>query len=259
MRNSQVETMQIARVKTADNQIQFVKQDGSRFKQLSGDLLLGFEENDIYYDADSLVFLPPVIPSKFIGIGKNFPEKEGDKTDLNLPNFFIKAPNAVVGHQAEVKLPGVFGATVIEGEFAVILKKGGRDIEKSDVQSHILGYTTVCDLSGRDFIHPDEPVPVAVKKSCDGFAPIGPFITLEDSIKDFEIETFVDGEMVQKGNSSAMFFGIAECISYISSLMTLEPFDIISMGTPEPKPKVNRGQNVEVRVNGLGTLAFSIH
>jgi 2-keto-4-pentenoate hydratase/2-oxohepta-3-ene-1,7-dioic acid hydratase in catechol pathway len=251
--------MQVARVITKNQQIQFVKPENGRFKLLRGDLIHGFEEVETFFEEKSLSFLPPVIPSKFIGIGNNFPENDGDVNNLNLPNFFIKTPNAVVGHKSVVSLPHVFGSTVVEGEFAVILKKGGRNIPAEKVPEHILGYTVVCDLSGRDFIYPREQIPVAVKKSCDGFAPIGPLLTLDNQLREFTIKTYVDGRQVQIGHSSSMFFDIPTCIAYISSLMTLEPYDIISMGTPEPKSIVTRGQTVQVDVESLGVLEFVIY
>lgn len=248
---------QVGRISFKGKTLFAMPHDSENLLILDGDFEKGFTKTANTAARASVKFLTPFDSNKYIGIGKNFPGGENEKNS-SYPNFFIKTSNAIVPHLSVVKLPEIFGATVIEGEFGVVISKACKDIKESEVQDYILGYVPTCDLSGRDFVDGDENAPVAVKKSCDGFAPVGPFINLDTTIRFFDINTFVDDVQKQQGNSSEMIYSIEKCVSYISSLYTLNRFDIISMGTPNPKPKVNRDQNIKVNISGMEELTFTI-
>ena len=223
---------------------------------LDGDPIHGFSETAVTLDEGMFRYLPPTPATKVVGIGKNYPEGE-EATEPNLtPSFFLMGPNAMTGHQATTRLPPVFKSVLVEGELGVVIKKQARNLKPSEVQDVILGYTIVNDFSGRDSYL--EKVPAAVKKSSDGFAPMGPFLNLDPQLRDFEINTFIDGQKVQSGNTKDMLSNIVQCLCYITSIMTLEPFDVVSTGTPTPKPKLWPGQTVQVKISELGTLENSL-
>jgi 2-keto-4-pentenoate hydratase/2-oxohepta-3-ene-1,7-dioic acid hydratase in catechol pathway len=139
-----------------------------------------------------------------------------------------------------------------EGELALVVKKRAHKITRDRVNEYILGYTIANDLSGRD--SPLELVPPAVKKGSDGFLPLGPSLLLDPNRRDFDIQTFLNGSLVQSGNTSKMIFGIEDCLFHISSVITLEAGDVISLGTPPPKPKLEAGDEACITISGIGTL-----
>ncbi|MFO0680457.1 MAG: fumarylacetoacetate hydrolase family protein [Sandaracinus sp.] len=199
-------------------------------------------------------WLPPVTPSKIIGIGANFPGDESVPGPY--PSFFVKAGSAVVGHGASVPLPHVFTTLAAEGELALVIARPARDVPLDRVESYVLGYTIINDLSGRDTSLPY--VPPSLKKSCDGLAPLGPWLLLDPRPQPRSIETYVNGRLAGKGNTADLTFSPFFCVAYLSSLMTLLPGDVIALGCPPPKPHLAAGDACEVRIEGLGALETRI-
>ena len=223
--------------------------DDDTFALLEGSWREGFRRTGQTIARATATFLPPLRPTKIIGIGANFP---GDEATPGVPSFFIKSPTAVTAHLTAIRLPPVFRSALAEGELGVVLREGGRNVSRLQAADLILGYTIVNDLSGRDPTL--EVVPPAAKKSADTFAPMGPYLNLDPTLRTFDILTRKNGEDVQRGNTRDLIFDIAECLSFISTIVTLEPFDVIAMGTPPPKPKLVAGDEVSVAISGLGTL-----
>jgi 2-keto-4-pentenoate hydratase/2-oxohepta-3-ene-1,7-dioic acid hydratase in catechol pathway len=190
-----------------------------------------------------------------IGIGANFPGETPLGPDP-YPSFFVKPPSAFTGHLAVVELPRVFRSVVAEGEVGVVVKRRCHNLRPEEVASVILGWTVVNDLSGRDSTL--EVVPPAVKKSADGFAPMGPYVNLDPTIRPFMLTTWRNGEVVQQGSTTDLRFGVVDCLVHISSIMTLEPYDVVALGTPPPKPSLDPGDEVAVEVNGIGRLVNRI-
>ena len=143
-----------------------------------------------------------------------------------------------------------------EGELGVVIKKQARNVRAEDVEDYILGYTIMNDLSGRD---PTLPVVSNFMKKCsDGFLPVGPGLLLESKLRDFGIETFVNDDLVLSGNTKEMIYTIPECLAFITQFATLERGDIISTGTPLPKPKVYPGDEVRIEIEGIVQLTNRI-
>jgi 2-keto-4-pentenoate hydratase/2-oxohepta-3-ene-1,7-dioic acid hydratase in catechol pathway len=235
--------------------VRYAKPEGTDFLLLFGSPIDGFVESRVQVTADEVRFLPPVPATKLIGIGANF---HGD-TPMGpdpYPAFFVKPPSAFAGHLATVELPHVFRSVVAEGELAVVIRRRCHRLRPEEVQSVILGWTVVNDLSGRDSTL--SVVPPAVKKSADGFAPMGPYMNLDPQIRPFRLTTWRNGEMVQEGSTTDLRFGVVECLVHISSIMTLEPYDIVALGTPPPKPSLVPGDEVAVEIDGIGRLVNRI-
>lgn len=233
----------------------YAKPEGEGFILLQGSPLDGFTESRLYVAMGDVRFLPPVPATKLIGIGANFPGETPLGPDP-YPSFFIKPPSAFTAHLAAVELPHVFRSAVAEGEVGIIVRRRCRNLAAQEVQSAILGWTVVNDLSGRDSIL--KVVPPAVKKSADGFAPMGPYVNLDPTIRPFSLTTWRNGEVVQQGSTADLRFGVVDCLVYVSSIMTLEPYDIVALGTPPPKPSVVSGDEVAIEVSGIGRLANRI-
>ena len=233
----------------------YARPDGAELILLSGSPIDGLAATSEHVPANDVRFLPPVPATKLIGIGANFPGEEPAGPDP-YPSFFIKPPSAFTGHLATIGLPHIFRSVVAEGEVGVVVKKRCRSLRPDEVQAAILGWTVVNDLSGRDSTL--NVVPPAAKKSADGFAPMGPYLNLDPSIRTFRITTWRNGEVVQQGSTADLRFDVVECLTYVSSILTLEPYDVIALGTPPPKPLLVPGDEVAVEVEGIGRLVNQI-
>jgi 2-keto-4-pentenoate hydratase/2-oxohepta-3-ene-1,7-dioic acid hydratase in catechol pathway len=198
--------------------------------------------------------LPPVTPSKIFGIGVNFPGEE--PLARTFPSVFLMPPSAIVASGVPVVLPPFFGSVVAEGELAVVIGRRSRGLSITEAAGVILGYTIANDLSGRDPALND--LPPAVRKGCDGFLPLGPCLLLEQELRDFTIVTCVNDEPKQRGHTRDMLFSIAECIHHISRAITLEPGDVICLGTPPPKPTVRAGDTMSIVIEGIGRLENTV-
>ncbi|MDJ0848102.1 MAG: fumarylacetoacetate hydrolase family protein [Myxococcota bacterium] len=229
--------------------------DEERYRVCSGDPFSGLSETEeVVAKADATLEVP-VLPSKIVGIGTNYPDGE-TRPDESVPNTFVMPPSALVASGRDVDLAPFFRSVLAEGELGVVIGKRARDVRAEEVEDHILGYTIVNDLSGRDSTLP--VVSNFAKKSSDGFLPLGPALLLDSRLRSFSIETFVNGELVLRGNTGEMIHTIPECLAFITRFATLEPGDVVSTGTPLPKHKLHPGDEVRIAIDGIGVLANRI-
>ena len=202
-------------------------------------------------------------PSKIICIGLNY-AKHAAESGMQLPKepvLFFKATSAIVGPNDDVIIPKGSTKTDWEVELAVVIGKKASYVSKDEAMNHVAGYVLHNDYSERAFQLEREGQWVK-GKSCDTFAPLGPFIATTDEIKDphnLNLWLKVNGEMLQNSNTSDFVFDIPESISYISQFMTLLPGDVISTGTPfgvglgfDPPRYLKPGDVVELGIDGLG-------
>lgn len=203
-------------------------------------------------------------PSKIICIGLNY-AKHAAESGMQLPEepvLFFKATSAIVGPNDDLIIPKGSTKTDWEVELAVVIGKKASYISQKEAMDHVAGYVLHNDYSEREFQLEREGQWVK-GKSCDTFAPLGPFIATKDEIKDphtLNLWLKVNGELLQNSNTSDFVFNIPESISYISQFMTLLPGDIISTGTPfgvglgfDPPRYLKPGDVVELGIEGLGT------
>ncbi len=238
-----------------NGQVWYARPNGTELALLSGSPIEGFVPTGELVAMTEARFLPPVPATKLIGIGANFPGEEVSDADP-YPSFFLKPPSAFTGHLMTIELPFVFRSVAAEGELGVVVRRRCRDLHPAEAPAAILGWTVINDLSGRDSTLTF--VPPAVKKSADGFAPMGPYLNLDPSIRTFHLTTWRNGEVVQQGSTATLRFGVVECLVYVSSIMTLEPYDVIALGTPPPKPILIPGDEVAIEIDGIGRLVNSI-
>lgn len=208
---------------------------------------------------------PPLCrPSKIICIGLNY-AKHAAESGMQLPEepvLFFKATSAIVGPNDDLIIPKGSTKTDWEVELAVVIGKKASYISQKEAMDHVAGYVLHNDYSEREFQLEREGQWVK-GKSCDTFAPLGPFIATKDEIKDphtLNLWLKVNGELLQNSNTSDFVFNIPESISYISQFMTLLPGDIVSTGTPfgvglgfDPPRYLKPGDVVELGIEGLGT------
>ncbi|MGH9901612.1 MAG: fumarylacetoacetate hydrolase family protein [Pyrinomonadaceae bacterium] len=199
--------------------------------------------------------LAPVTPSKIVCVGRNYRDHAAELGNPmpDEPLLFLKPPSAVVGHEGVIELPEVSRRVEHEGELAVVIGRRCRRLsEGADPLHYVLGYTCINDVTARDIQRQD--VQFTRGKSFDTFCPVGPFVVNGLDPADRLVETRVNGETRQSGRTSQMAFPVPYLIRYISHVMTLEPGDLISTGTPAGVGPLLDGETVEVEVEGVGTL-----
>jgi len=216
------------------------------------------------YSLDSIEFLPAVYPSKILAIGRNYVDHaiEGGAAPPEAPLLFNKLPNSLNAHNAPIVLPRLSAKVDYEAELAVVIGRRAKQVSETEALAHVFGYTLINDVSARDLQYGDGQWTRG--KGLDTFAPLGPFITTRDEIKDVQalkIEGRLNGEVMQSSNTGKMIFKVAYLVSYLSQGMTLEPGDVIATGTPEgvgvfrdPPVLLKAGDVFEVTIEGLGTL-----
>ena len=203
-------------------------------------------------------------PSKIIALAKNYAEhaKEMESEVPERPVFFLKPPSALIGPGEPIILPKMSKRVDHEVELAVIIGKRGRRIPREKAFDYILGYTILLDITARDLQAEarERGLPWSIAKGFDTFAPVGPRVVekRELSIDDLEIGLKVNGELRQLGRTSEMVFKVPELIEYISSIMTLEPGDIIATGTPAGIGPLRHGDKVEAWIEGIGKVEFDV-
>ncbi len=215
------------------------------------------------YDLNSVKLLAPIPrPPKIICIGLNYRDHaiETNMKIPEIPTVFCKFPTAVIAPGDNVVLPKISEKPDYEAEFAVVIGKGGRNIAKDDWKSHVAGYMNLNDVSARDIQL--ATTQWVMGKTFDTFCPMGPYLVTADEIADphnLDISLDIAGEVLQSSNTRELIFKIPELISYLSSVFTLEPGDVISTGTPSGVGMargrwLKPGDVMNVKVAGLGVL-----
>jgi 2-keto-4-pentenoate hydratase/2-oxohepta-3-ene-1,7-dioic acid hydratase in catechol pathway len=200
--------------------------------------------------------LPPVRPSKIVCIGRNYREHAAELGhDVpKEPLIFLKATSALLSPGAVVRRPKISSRVDHEGELGVIIGKTcHQPAADVDIRQYILGYTCVNDVTARDLQNKDGQWSRA--KGFDTFCPVGPIVTDEiDPWTGVGVETRVNAEVRQQGNTRDFIFSLDTIIRHIAQAMTLFPGDLIPTGTPSGVGPLVAGDRVEVSVEGIGTL-----
>jgi 2-keto-4-pentenoate hydratase/2-oxohepta-3-ene-1,7-dioic acid hydratase in catechol pathway len=200
--------------------------------------------------------LPPVRPSKIVCIGRNYREHAAELGHEvpQEPLLFLKATSALLPPGGIVRRPKISERVDFEGELGVVIGKTcHQPAADEDVRQYILGYTCVNDVTARDLQNKDGQWSRA--KGFDTFCPVGPIVSDEiDPWAGIGVETRVNGEAKQRGNTRDLIFTLDVVIRHIAQAMTLFPGDLIPSGTPSGVGPLKAGDTVEVSVEGIGTL-----
>ncbi len=212
---------------------------------------------------------PPVPdPDKIICLGLNYRD-HAEESGLALPVvplLFAKYRNSLVGPRDPIVLPSRGNEIDYEAELAVVIGRRAKDVPGAAAMEYVAGVMALNDVTARDVQHATSQWMAG--KAIDTFAPCGPSLVLVDEIADLQalrIQARVNDQTVQDGNTQNMIFDIASTIEYLTSLMTLEPGDIIATGTPagvgvsrDPKVLLHDGDVVEVEIDGIGCLSNQV-
>jgi 2-keto-4-pentenoate hydratase/2-oxohepta-3-ene-1,7-dioic acid hydratase in catechol pathway len=207
---------------------------------------------------DDVRLLAPVLPSKLVCVGKNYAAHAAE-FGMEVPEeplLFLKPSTAVIGPGDPIQLLPISNRVDYEGELAVVIGRLARGVRAEEAYRYILGYTCANDVTLRDLQRTDDQW--ARAKGFDGSCPLGPWVETTLDPNDVRVETRLNGEVRQAGQTSDMVFGVATLLEYITEFMTLLPGDVILTGTPEGVGRLEAGDIVEVEVDDLGTLSNTV-
>jgi 2-keto-4-pentenoate hydratase/2-oxohepta-3-ene-1,7-dioic acid hydratase in catechol pathway len=206
------------------------------------------------------VLLPPVRPSKIVCVGRNYREHAAELGNEvpKEPLLFLKATSALLPPGATIRRPKLSQQVDFEGELGVVIGKTCyQPPADADIRQYILGYTCVNDVTARDLQKKDNQWSRA--KGFDTFCPVGPLVTDEiDPWAGIGVETRLNGEVKQNGNTRDFIFTLDVVIRHIAQAMTLYPGDLIPTGTPSGVGPLAAGDSVEVIVEGVGILQNTV-
>lgn len=202
--------------------------------------------------------IAPSEPSKIICVGRNYVEhaKELGNEVPKVPLIFFKPPSAIISNGGTILLPPQSSQVEHEAELVAVIGKRGRNITAENAKRHIFGYTIGNDVTARDLQKADGQWTRA--KGFDTFCSFGPWIDTEFDPADALMTCRVNGQMRQMASTRDMVFNVGTLIAYISSVMTLEPGDLIFTGTPPGVGELKSGDEVVVEIEGLGALKNSV-
>jgi len=212
------------------------------------------ETDDIIPFDENIKLLPPCEPSKIVAVGLNY-KSHAEEMKIPLPDepiIFLKPSTAVIGHKDYIVLPENFRRVDYECELAVVIGKKAKKVSEKEARDYIFGYTCFNDVTERTNQKKDGQWTRA--KGYDTFAPVGPWIETEVDPSSLKIETILNGNVVQSGNTENLIFSVEKLVAFISNVMTLLPGDIIATGTPAGIGPIKEGDTVEIRIEHIGTL-----
>jgi 2-keto-4-pentenoate hydratase/2-oxohepta-3-ene-1,7-dioic acid hydratase in catechol pathway len=208
-------------------------------------------------------WLPPVEPGKILATHLTYRSRAEEYRMAELPrtpSYFMKPPSSLSAHREPVARPMGCRFLNYEGEIAVVIGRRCRGASVDDALDYVRGYTVANDWGVHDFRHADRGSMLRVKGQ-DGFCPLGPALVDAGDVDpgDLRIRTFVNGELVQEGNTgSDLMFSFAYQVADLSRLVTLEPGDVLLTGTPANSRPVEPGDVVAVEVDGIGRLENTV-
>jgi 2-keto-4-pentenoate hydratase/2-oxohepta-3-ene-1,7-dioic acid hydratase in catechol pathway len=202
--------------------------------------------------------LAPVIPTKVACVGINYrghAEEMGHEIP-DEPVLFLKPPTAVVGPSQEIRIPEGMDTVDFEAELAVVIGRRTHRITAEQAPEYILGYTCANDVTARALQRKDGQWTRA--KGFDTFCPVGPWVESDIDPLDVTVEAYLNGELKQSASTSDMIFNVYELVAFVSGVMTLLPGDLVLTGTPQGIGPMSRGDVVEVRIGGIGSLVSRV-
>ena len=213
-----------------------------------------------------VVWLAPFEVGTIVALGINYADhakelaKELTIGAKDEPLAFLKAPNTLIGHRGTTRRPRDATFMHYECELALVIGRPAKRVKRADAMAFVAGYTVANDYAVRDYLENWYRPNLRVKNR-DGCTAIGPWLVDADAVPDphaLDLRTFVNGRLVQRGNTRDLIDDIPALIEYLSGFMTLAPGDVILTGTPEGVVNVNPGDEVVCEIEGIGRLVNTI-
>ena len=243
----------------ADGAPRVGRREGDHFARLSAPPWEGGRETGERDPASSARILPPVTPTKIVCVGLNYRAHIAESVTVlpgaappSEPLLFLKPPSAVIASGEPIRYPPGVTRLDPEAELAVVIGRRARAVPRERALEYVAGLTCFNDVSARNYQRGDGQWTRA--KGFDTFAPLGPWVAVGLEAEGLGLECRVNGQRRQRGNTSDLLFSVPELIRFISSIMTLEPGDVIASGTPAGVAPIREGDRVEIEIEGIGVL-----
>lgn len=223
-------------------------------QQIEGDIFSKWERTEIIHRVEELELLAPLTPRHVIGIGANYVGKTDDlPSELpDIPVFFYKPVSSVIGAGELIVIPSKIKEVKFESELAAVIGKRTSNISEEEVTDYVFGYTVANDVTAPQFFH--EAGHWMIGKSFDTFTPLGPYIETQLNPDKITVEASLNGDKKQDSATSLMIVSIRKMIAYLSSVMTLEPGDVILTGSPLGAEMMKNGDTIVCEIAGIGEL-----
>lgn len=224
--------------------------DGSPFGE--------FLRSEVDVPFENVKLLTPVTPSKVVCVGRNYAAhaEEHDADVPEVPLLFLKPPSSVIGPGENIVLPPQSSKVEHEAELGVVIGKQARWLSPENALDAVLGYTVANDVTARDLQRRDGQWTRG--KGFDTFCPVGPWIDTEFDPTEALITCHVNDDLRQMGSTRDMVFNIRQLLAFITSVMTLEPGDLVLTGTPAGVGPLEAGDQVAITIEGLGDLTNQV-
>jgi 2-keto-4-pentenoate hydratase/2-oxohepta-3-ene-1,7-dioic acid hydratase in catechol pathway len=228
--------------------------EGDEVVELEGDFFGALKASKTRYPRSRVKLLSPCSPGKIVAVGLNYRDHAAE---MGLavpvePVIFLKPSTAIIGPDEAIGYPKMSAQVDYEAELGVVIRDRVKNIGPDQARAHILGYTCANDVTARDLQKKDGQWTRA--KSFDTFCPVGPWIETELDPGDLLIESFLNRDQRQSSRTAQFIFPVPHLVSFISQVMTLLPGDLIITGTPAGIGQMKPGDEIEVRIEGIGSL-----
>jgi len=246
--------MRIVRYQAGDDTPKYGWLLDERVGEIQGDLFGQYRRREAKTPMAEVTLVAPCQPSKIVCVGRNYVEhaKELGHEIPKVPLIFMKPPSSVSASGQTIILPPQSAQVEHEAELVAVIGKRGRHVPAEEAKSYVFGYTSGNDVTARDLQKTDGQWTRA--KGFDTFCPFGPWIDTEFDPSDAVVTCRVSGQMRQMASTRDMVFNVGTLIAYITSVMTLEPGDLVFTGTPAGVGELHDGDEVIVEIEGLGVL-----
>jgi 2-keto-4-pentenoate hydratase/2-oxohepta-3-ene-1,7-dioic acid hydratase in catechol pathway len=247
--------MRIVRYQQKDEAPQYGWLLDDKIGEIDGDIFGRYRRRDASLPRAEVKLLAPSQPSKIVCVGRNYVDhaKELGNEVPKVPLLFLKPPSSIISSGEAIVLPPQSAQVEHEAELVAVVGKRGRHITTEEAKNYIFGYTVGNDVTARDLQKTDGQWTRA--KGFDTFCAFGPWIDTDFDPSDAVVTCRVNGQMRQMASTRDMVFSVATLVAYISSVMTLEPGDLIFTGTPAGVGPLKPGDRVDVEIDGLGGIS----
>ena len=232
--------------------------EGDRVGPVTGDVFGEFARGPVKWPLADVRLLAPCQPSKIVAVSANFVDRlrETGEAAPPLPRLYFKAPSAVIGPGAAIRLPAASQRVEHGAELAVVIGKRARRVTPEAALNYVLGYTCANDVIAMDVALSDDTWTRA--SSFDTFCPLGPHIATHIDPAALLLTCAVNGVTRQMGSTHDMRFSVPQVIAFASAAMTLWPGDVILMGSPAGAGPLADGDTVDIEIEGVGHLTNSV-
>ncbi len=250
--------MRILRFMNKEGNIQYGWLENEKIGLIEGNIFGEYKRLEPTINFANQKILAPAVPTKIVCVGRNYSEHAIEQNvDIpESPQLFFKPPSAIIPIEENIQIPPQSKQVEHEAELVVVIGRKGRWISVEESNYYILGYTIGNDVTARDIQHKD--LQWTRGKGFDTFCPVGPWIETELDPADCLISCRVNGGLRQMASTREMIFSVNQIVSYVSTVMTLEPGDLIFTGTPAGIGVIRPGDMIEIEIEGIGILTNKV-